>query len=311
MTAKLSITVGLPGSGKTTEAELIQMTEGMDKVELVSRDDLRHLLFRSSGILNSAQETRITKVQKQLVKDALKMGKHVVVHDLNLRESYRKQWAEIAQAYGAEFDIIDLTQVSIELCIQRDARRERTVGEEVIRDIAKRYKNVLKADTWKPYKLYPSVSFDKPVDYSPVEYIPGLPDAIIVDLDGTIFDCTGVRSPYDETKYHLDRPKMQVIERVRDHAYELGHKVIFVSGRHEDGREVSEQMLNKHVKVPIEGFFMRYERGTEDSVIKAELFNRHIRGKYNIVAVYDDRDRVVEMWRRLGLLVLQVEKGDF
>jgi hypothetical protein len=65
------------------------------------------------------------------------------------------------------------------------------------------------------------------------------------------------------------------------------------------------------VKVPIEGLFMRYERGTEDSVIKAELFNRHILSKYNIVAVYDDRNRVVKMWRSRGLPCLQVQEGEF
>ncbi len=315
MSGKVSITVGLPGSGKTTAAENIQMSEGMDKVQLVSRDDLRHLLFRSSGVLNSKDENRISKVQKDIVKGALKEGKHVIVHDLNLRERYRKQWADIANQHGAEFDIIDLTQVPLETCIDRNVLRmnrgERYVPEEVIKDMANKFKDVLKKDVWKPYKLYPFSAWAEKMNVEPVEYNPELPDAIIVDLDGTVFDCTGVRSPYDETKYHLDNPKQDVINRVRDHAYKLGHKVIFVSGRHEDGREVSTEMLNKHVKVPIEGFFMRYERGTEDSVIKLQLFNTYIRGKYNIVAVYDDRNRVVEMGRSLGLLCLQVQEGDF
>lgn len=313
--AKLTITVGLPGSGKTTEASLILHNEGRDNVELVSRDDLRHLLFRADGVLSGAQENRITKVEKQIVKDALKAGRHVVVHDLNLRERYRNQWAEIARDCNAEFNIIDLTQVPLEVCIERNALRksrgERYVPKDVIYGMAQKFKDTLKADPWKPYKLYPSAAWHEKLNNEPVEHVPGLPDAIIVDLDGTVFDCTGVRSPYDETKYHLDKPKQWVIDRVRDHAYKLGHKVIFVSGRHEDGREVSEMMLNNHVKVPIEGFFMRYERGTEDSIIKLNLFNTYIRGKYNIVAVYDDRNRVVQMWRSLALPTLQVAEGDF
>lgn len=315
MPGKLTITVGLPGSGKTTEASLILHNEGRDKVELVSRDDLRHLLFRSEGVLSGDQENRITKVQKQIVKDGLRAGKHVVVHDLNLREKYRNDWAQIALDYDAEFKILDLTQVPLGVCIERNvlrkSRGERHVPKDVIYSMAQKFKDTLKADQSKPYKLYPSAAWGERLNNRPVEYIPELPDAIIVDLDGTVFDCEGIRSPYDETKYHLDKPKQWVIDRVRDHAYKLGHKVIFVSGRHEDGREISEMMLNKHVKVPIEGFFMRYERGTEDSIIKLNLFNQHIRGKYNIVAVYDDRNRVVQMWRSLGLLVLQVAEGDF
>jgi predicted kinase len=312
--AKLSITVGLPGSGKTTRAKEINHSDP-DKVVLVSRDDLRKFLYDEEGILSSAKETQITNVQKWLVKDSLKRGKHVIVHDMNLRERYRKMWAEIAHDCGATFEIIDCTQVPIEHCICNDIirkdRGDRFVGEQVIRDLAKKFKNTLQADKFKPYKLYPSEAFSEPVSYEKVEWVPGLPKAIIVDVDGTVADCTGVRSPYDETKYHLDKPKSDVIDLVRALHYELGYRVIFVSGRHKDGYRVTEEWLFEHVKVPIEGLFMRYERGTEDSVIKAELFNRHIRGNYNIVAVFDDRDRVVEMWRSLGLLVCQVAKGDF
>lgn len=312
--AKLSITVGLPGSGKTTEAKLIQ-TADPDNVVLISRDDLRKVLYNQEGILSSDKETQVTNVQKWIVKTYLKKGKHVIVHDLNLREKYRKQWAEIARDYGAEFAIIDCTQVPLNNCLNNDYDRGQTggrkVGSDVIQELARKFKDTLKADKFKPYKLYPSEAFSAPVSYEKAEWVAGLPKAIIVDVDGTVADCTGVRSPYDETKYHLDNPKRDVIEMVRYHAYELEHRVIFVSGRHQDGFKVTQEWLFEHVKVPIEGLFMRYGRGTEDSVIKAELFNRHIRGKYNIVCVYDDRDRVVEMWRSLGLLVCQVAKGEF
>jgi hypothetical protein len=48
-----------------------------------------------------------------------------------------------------------------------------------------------------------------------------------------------------------------------------------------------------------------------DSIVKEEIYREHIEGKYNVLAVFDDRDRVVDMWRRLGLLCLQVYYGDF
>lgn len=313
MTPKLSITVGLPGSGKTHEATLIMHHEGRDNVILVSRDDLRHTLFRSEGILDPWQENYITKIQKEIVKSGIKAGKHIIVHDMNLREKYRKQWAEIARDYGAEFEIIDCTQTSTAQCILwnrlRQERGERWVSSDVIYELERKFKDTLKADRWKPYKLYPSVG--ESVSYEKVEFIPGLPSAIIVDIDGTVADCTGVRNPYNTSDYDLDKPKKDVIREVQAHSYERQHKIIFVSGRHESFKGVTEEWLYEHVKVPIEGLYMRYEHGTEDSVIKAELFNRHVRGKYNVVAVYDDRDRVVDMWRSLGLLCLQVAEGDF
>lgn len=314
MTAKLSITVGLPGSGKTTKAKEIKNSDP-DNVVLVSRDDLRSMLFIGEGILEPWQENYISKVQKDIVKGAIKAGKHVIVHDMNLREKYRKMWTEIAYDYGAEFEIIDCTQVRAAECIVRDMNRakagQRSVGGAVIMQLAKKFKDTLQADRWKPYKLYPSEAFSEPVSYEKVEFKPGLPKAIIVDIDGTVADCTGVRNPYDETKYHLDNPKADVISLIQDLHYRTGYKVIFVSGRHMQYVNETETWLYQHVKVPIEGLFMRYERGTEDSVIKASLFNNHIRGKYNVVAVFDDRNRVVQMWRSMGLLVCQVAEGDF
>jgi tRNA uridine 5-carbamoylmethylation protein Kti12 len=314
MPGKLSITVGLPGSGKTTKAKEIAALNPLNTI-LVSRDDLRFLLYNGEGILDSTLENYITKVQKDIVKNGLKAGKHVIVHDMNLRPKYRKQWAEIARDLGAEFNIIDCTQVPVAECMSNDQHRfergGRRVGKDVILSLSHKFKNELKADVWKPYKLYPFEAFQPKVSYEKVEWEPGLPKAIIVDIDGTVADCTGVRNPYDETKYHLDKPKEDVIRLIRDLHYVCGYKVIFVSGRHEDHMNVTEEWLYDHVKVPIEGLFMRYERGTEDSIIKAELFNRHIRGQYDIVCVFDDRDRVVEMWRGLGLFVNQVQKGEF
>ena len=49
----------------------------------------------------------------------------------------------------------------------------------------------------------------------------------------------------------------------------------------------------------------------KDSVIKREIYEKEIKGKYNIIAIFDDRNQVVEMWRSLGLTVLQCNYGDF
>jgi hypothetical protein len=43
-----------------------------------------------------------------------------------------------------------------------------------------------------------------------------------------------------------------------------------------------------------------------DSIVKEEIYNEYIKDKYNVLAVFDDRDRVVDMWRRIGLPTYQV-----
>ena len=50
----------------------------------------------------------------------------------------------------------------------------------------------------------------------------------------------------------------------------------------------------------------------KDALIKRELFEQHILGQYYVELVVDDRQQVVDMWRRtLGLTCVQVDYGDF
>jgi hypothetical protein len=63
--------------------------------------------------------------------------------------------------------------------------------------------------------------------------------------------------------------------------------------------------------IPYDLLLMRPEGDyRSDYVIKAEHYEKHLRGK-NILFVLEDRDRVVEMWRGLGLNCFQVQKGTY
>lgn len=305
MPGKLSITVGLPGSGKTTAAYQIQEASPESTV-LVSRDGLRKELFNGEGILSGSQENYISKVQKQIVKDSLRAGKHVVVHDMNLRERYRNDWAKTAYNMGAEFNLIDFTGVDVFLCQTRNLARTRRVPPAVINKL---YRDFIKPLKGRPVN-YPEQTLSAPVTAEPYVWVRGLPSAIIVDVDGTVADGAGVRDMYDPTKYHLDKPRTEIIQMVREAHYELGKEIIFCSGRHIDFFAVTEEWLYREVKVPFT-LVMREHEGRDDSVEKLWLFDNYIRGKWNIDYVLDDRDRVVKAWRSIGLTCLQVEEGDF
>ncbi|HEX6873524.1 MAG TPA: hypothetical protein VF163_20695 [Micromonosporaceae bacterium] len=136
------------------------------------------------------------------------------------------------------------------------------------------------------------------------------PDAILVDIDGTVA-LRGNRSPYDESKVSGDRPNAPVIAAVRA-MHAAGHLVVFCSGRTERCRDDTQKWLADHVAVPYEALLMRtVGDARKDAIVKRELFERHIRNHYRVVAVFDDRNQVVAMWRRLGLVVFQVADGDF
>lgn len=309
MPGKLTITVGIPGSGKSFEAAMIQHASEPGEVELVSRDDLRHLLFDSEGILTGPEENRITQIETMIVKDGLRAGKHVVVHDTNLKSQYRTRWARIARDLGAEFVILDMTHVALNDCLTNVGMRAdsggRYVPSTVIRDMHKKFIEPLKG---QPVE-YPAVHAEY-VIFKPFVPRPDLSSAILVDIDGTIASHEGVRSPYDASRYQYDVPRLEVVKFVREQHYYLGKEIVFCSGRHQDYRGVTEEWLNKHVKVPFH-LVMREDPTRDDSVEKYLLFDRYIRPYFNPELVLDDRDRVVNMWRMIHLPCWQVQRGDF
>lgn len=309
MPGKLTITVGIPGSGKTFEAIMIQHASEPGEVELVSRDDLRHLLFDSEGILTGPEENRITDIETMIVKDGLRAGKHVVVHDTNLKAQYRTRWARIARNLGAEFVIKDMTHVDLETCIDNVYKRAdsggRYVPSSVIKTMHSKFIEPLKG---QPVE-YPAVHAEY-VIFKPYVARPELPRAIIVDIDGTTLTHEGVRSPYDASRYQYDLPRPEVVKFIREQHFELGKQIVFCSGRRDVYRDVTEESLNKHVKVPFH-LVMREDPSRDDSVEKYLLFDKYIRNYYNAELVLDDRDRVVNMWRMIDLPCWQVQEGDF
>lgn len=137
----------------------------------------------------------------------------------------------------------------------------------------------------------------------------------LVDIDGTVAlrdeDSPKCRGPFDWRRVGEDIPNEPVIAVVRAIAA-AGHPIIYMSGRSEECRAATSVWIAEHVRVPGVALLMR-PRGDSrpDDVVKRLLYRRMIKPNYEVVAVLDDRDRVVRMWRDLGLTVLQVAEGDF
>ena len=45
-------------------------------------------------------------------------------------------------------------------------------------------------------------------------------------------------------------------------------------------------------------------------IVKEELYRQFIEPEYNVIAAYDDSDKIVKMWRDLGILCNQVYYGE-
>lgn len=141
-------------------------------------------------------------------------------------------------------------------------------------------------------------------------YVVDKPAAIIVDIDGTIA-LRGDRNPFDEEAVGQDTPNLSVVAVVRA-MHRDGYKVIFVSGRTEKSRDATEVWLSVNVPVLYEQLLLRPNADNRpDQVLKMGFYEAFIRDQYSVLCVIDDRQRVVDMWRDLGLTCMQVAPGKF
>ena len=142
---------------------------------------------------------------------------------------------------------------------------------------------------------------------------------IIFDIDGTLADVSHRRhfvatKPKDWVSFqklaHLDGCHEPIAVLARSLPL-LAHRVILCSGHGEQERPVTEAWLEKH-QIPYSALYMRTEKDyRSDEVIKAELLARIRAEGYNPKLAFDDRDRVVAMWRANGVVCAQVAEGNF
>src|SRR5436305_1061904 len=130
----LTITRGLPGSGKTTWAK---QQGGHVRV---NRDDLRRMLH-GGPLLTGWAEKQVTLAQRAQVEALLRAGVNVICDDTNLRARVFRELAELGRLCGAEVVVHDFTDVPVEECVARDASRPdgERVGEDAIRGMWQRY----------------------------------------------------------------------------------------------------------------------------------------------------------------------------
>jgi hypothetical protein len=137
--------------------------------------------------------------------------------------------------------------------------------------------------------------------------------SIIVDIDGTIADNMHRQSILEAepknwdaffSECHLDLPIEPVVEIVQ--ILDKYHSILIVTGRSDKYRELTTLWLKKY-EIPFEELYMRKDGDFRpDHEIKEEILHI-IRQSYNPFLAIDDRQSVVDMWRRNGLICLQNE----
>lgn len=128
---------GLPGSGKSSLAAAMVQAGLLDVV--VTRDDIRKELapekvYISRDKMTAADrefERLVVEMRNDRISAALISGKRVASADTNLSATALRELHNIAWIYESSVTVIEI-QAEKDLCIARDARRERPVGADII-----------------------------------------------------------------------------------------------------------------------------------------------------------------------------------
>lgn len=288
----------IPASGKTTYA-----MNNLKGCMHINKDKLREQYPNLS-------EKEISLKQKELIQSMVKFGTSIVVDNTHINPSSLAKVIAFCKEVGYEdVEVIDVfSQLVKELgvreafltCLERNSQREKRVPVSVLYSMAYQDWYDVAGLTWHP--------------------------VMIVDLDWTLFNsderhqvCRKEDGKLDYSKYFtdemldLDKPVIQLTNLINNLSqYTKLYKVVVVSGR----SNICEDKTLSMLPIGYDAVFMRNHFDyRDDSIVKQDilnLINPFI--DINNTIVFDDRKRVIDMWRKNWLYVLncsQKENNDF
>lgn len=278
---KILILKGLPASGKSTFAK--EYVERNKDWVRVNRDDLRNM---RGAYWIPKQEDMITDWEHQAVVHALMHGQNVILDATNFNPKYVNALKkEVEQNFGTGVTYEEMYfDTSPEECVKRDSKRQNPVGADVI---------------WGMYEKYVN---------PPLKYVedPILPHCIIVDIDGTLAENVSGRSPFAWDRVGEDKVQKHIrtITNLYFNSEGPDNNVILFSGREDSCAEITTDWLRENTTHFTKLYMRKAGDNRKDSIVKREMFENHIRGKYFVDFVIDDRPQVLRMWVNLGLKVI-------
>ena len=302
---KIILVLGISGSGKTYWSRQWAEEDPEHRIRL-NYDDIRYMFGKYW--VPDRREQLVKDTFMYALRQAMYMGYNIVIDQkeyidlVNENNSY-----EESPKYEIEFKWFD---TPIETCISRDAERENPIGEKVIKQQWSKYRTTIIQHSIKEM-----------LENQVVQNI-NLPHCIIVDMDATLCFNTNGRPFWGtdaDERVIDDVPNTPVVELVKHYKeapygsnpYKYERNIIIVTGRSESARIGTEMWLKKY-GVPYDEILMRPNGDmTKGDELKQILYDNEIKDKYYVDFVLEDSTKVVKMYRRLGLTVLQPNEGKF
>lgn len=295
---KLILTRWISGSWKTTWAKWEVKNNWAIRF---NKDEIRKedWLFPAWYFYSKENEKTIYETERERVLIAiLSNTPYIIVDNTHLGNNNKHIifYMEIAKKYWYVFEIKDF-YCNRKEAIKRDNLRSENekVGEDVIN---------------KQIKIQWNGGYPKNPTFN--IYNEDLRDCIICDIDWTLAFMDDKRTPYEYNKVKWDRCNeflMSLLWNLVDN----WKKIFIVSWRDEICRKETEEWLNHNSHFIDYILLMRKEWDKrDDKIVKWEIYEEYIKNKYNIFAVFDDRQGVIDMWRlKYNLPTYQVWYGNF
>lgn len=143
---------------------------------------------------------------------------------------------------------------------------------------------------------------------------------VLFDLDGTLADIKHRRRFLEQDKpdwkafndsMSADTPNGPIVSLYKILWHSNDIELIILTGRHEKYRSITESWLKSH-DIDFLQLIMRPDKDFRtDHIVKEEMLKTLQVQEREILFVVDDRNQVVDMWRRNGITCLQCDYGDF